>query len=438
MKLKNPLPLILIGLAFAAITLFGPVPAAWADTITVNTANDVVNALDGQCSLREAVIAANTNTVSGIVVGECPSGDDNLTDTIFLSAGEIYQLAIPGGGEDAAASGDLDFVDNAAAVDVRLATSGGGMATIQSSVADRVLHILGATVETAGVVVRDGNGVTNGAGIYNAEGHLTLITSTVTLNTSNFGGGGIYNSGQDAVLILDDSGVIRNFANTSGGAGIANAGGLAWVRNGSLILSNQVTDGHGGGIYNIFGRVVVEGNSQIAENQTETAAQDGKGGGIFNATGTLTVTNSTVSGNDAELGGGIFVESLTVATISDSALEANTASQEGGGLYNAGTTILNRSAVISNMATLPGGGIWTDAGLTLVNSTVSGNQAGATAAGIYVETTGQITATNATIAANSGPGWGIYKAGEATLQNTIVADHANGNCLAVATPFNSL
>jgi CSLREA domain-containing protein len=46
------------------------VPAG-AATISVNTTNDTI-ADDGFCSLREAVIAANTNTTSGVTAGECP------------------------------------------------------------------------------------------------------------------------------------------------------------------------------------------------------------------------------------------------------------------------------------------------------------------------------------------------------------------------------
>ena len=48
-----------------------------AASITVSINDDIV-ALDGECSLREAVIAANTNTASGGIPGECPAGASGL------------------------------------------------------------------------------------------------------------------------------------------------------------------------------------------------------------------------------------------------------------------------------------------------------------------------------------------------------------------------
>lgn len=58
---------------------------AQAATIAPSTRADVINPDDGTCSLREAVIAANTDTSSGAAPGECPAGSG--TDTIALTAG---------------------------------------------------------------------------------------------------------------------------------------------------------------------------------------------------------------------------------------------------------------------------------------------------------------------------------------------------------------
>jgi CSLREA domain-containing protein len=63
---------------------------AGAATITVNSAADTT-ANDGVCTLREAIIAANTNTPSGAMAGECAAGQASPTvDTIAF--------AIPGSG----------------------------------------------------------------------------------------------------------------------------------------------------------------------------------------------------------------------------------------------------------------------------------------------------------------------------------------------------
>lgn len=74
---------VVLGLLFAAVGL--------ANTITVNTSADVGPANDGLCTFREAIIAANTNTASGGLAGECAAGDPSPTmDTIAF--------AIPGAG----------------------------------------------------------------------------------------------------------------------------------------------------------------------------------------------------------------------------------------------------------------------------------------------------------------------------------------------------
>lgn len=59
-------------LAFAA-------PAV-AETITVNVGDDVTDANDGDCTLREAFTAANNNAASGPAVDECEAGEPAATE----------------------------------------------------------------------------------------------------------------------------------------------------------------------------------------------------------------------------------------------------------------------------------------------------------------------------------------------------------------------
>src|SRR5262245_50567294 len=66
------------------------VASAHASTITVDSTADTA-ANDGQCTLREAITAANTNTASGATAGECAAGEASPTvDTVAF--------AIPGAG----------------------------------------------------------------------------------------------------------------------------------------------------------------------------------------------------------------------------------------------------------------------------------------------------------------------------------------------------
>lgn len=78
----DPRASILLALACVAVNL--PVQAA---TITVNSLTETVSD-DGDCTLREAIAAANTDTSSGLAAGECAagSGDDVIA---FSVAGTI-------------------------------------------------------------------------------------------------------------------------------------------------------------------------------------------------------------------------------------------------------------------------------------------------------------------------------------------------------------
>src|ERR1043166_3189776 len=103
MHKKSPTPLGIINLrtitaaaffSFACLlTYFSlAVPASPTSTITVNSTSPVI-ANDGFCTLPEAIIAANTNTASGSMAGECPAGSTG-TDTI-LQTGATYTLVAP-------------------------------------------------------------------------------------------------------------------------------------------------------------------------------------------------------------------------------------------------------------------------------------------------------------------------------------------------------
>jgi CSLREA domain-containing protein len=81
-SVQAPQPLLL---AFCLLSiplglmLFLPLPV-YATAITVDTVSDAI-AVDGKCSLREAIQAANTNAI----VNECPAGVLGL-DTITITA----------------------------------------------------------------------------------------------------------------------------------------------------------------------------------------------------------------------------------------------------------------------------------------------------------------------------------------------------------------
>ncbi len=94
----------------AAVFLFLPGGAplrAEGTTITVNTAEDELRA-DNDCSLREALQAANNN----LEIDQCPAGSVIQTDVIVFDEsldGTPITLRLDGAGEDDNATGDLDI-----------------------------------------------------------------------------------------------------------------------------------------------------------------------------------------------------------------------------------------------------------------------------------------------------------------------------------------
>ena len=161
----------------------------------------------------------------------------------------------------------------------------------------------------------------------------------------------------------------------------------------------------------------------------------GPGGGIEND-GTLTVLDSTVTDNSAEVGGGIFNGSDGTLTVSDSTVSDNSASSVGGGIENQGTAVVSDSTVSGNAASYGGGGIDSEfATLTVSNSTLAGNTAGQEGGGIYVYDSYDpsqpiaATITNSTLSGNGAAfGGGISDdQGPLALGATIVATSSSGN-----------
>lgn len=170
-----------------------------------------------------------------------------------------------------------------------------------------------------------------------------------------------------------------------------------------------------------FLRGFANGGELELNNLTLTDFAEGGAGAIENG-GTLTLKNSTVSGNRG-YGGGAGIYNTGTATIENSIIRDNFPSLNGSGIYNVGTLTLKNSTVSGNTAEERGGGIYNEGTLTLQYTTVENNGAGQ-GAGIYNR--GLLTIELSTIRNNSssGSGGGIFlETGAATIRYSTVRDN---------------
>jgi CSLREA domain-containing protein len=240
------------------------------DATDANIGDGVCASAAGACTLRAAIQETNA-------AADCSTNPQQTMQTINVQPG-TYTL-IAGEGEDNGATGDLDIKTH-----VTINGAGAQATIVDASQNDRVLDVFSrCTVRIVGISATNGRitqGGSVGAGIQN-RGQLTLDSVSVTNNVAgtNFSlsGGGIYNH-QRADLTLLQVVVSGNKA-TNLSAGIENGGSLK--------------------VY----------NSTIADNQTIVLGGRGSAGGIQNTSGgTAQLIGSTVSGNGAWRGGGIYLD----------------------------------------------------------------------------------------------------------------------------------
>ena len=315
---------------------------------------------------------------------------------------------------------------------VTVTGAGAHLLTIDAQSASRVFYFDSAGVELSDMTITGGMTGDEGGGIYAyaSDGLATSVTVTdVTIEECSADhGGGIgaraYGDGSSNTLVVSNS-VIRNNSATAelglgGGihahAGVAGAASMTLTVEQSTISGN--TAGHqGGGIH-------------------VSPASSG------DAVVSLTIDQTTIAGNEAgQDGGGVSIGAnpacsgtgaLSInATLTDSTIENNTATSGGGGLFLtswAGHTSvdvqLTRCTLEGNSAA-NGGGIHvyasqTDAQVTLTvdDSTIQNNTATTEyghGGGIYVyalaAASSSLSVTDSTIQGNSATGEGGYGGG---------------------------
>lgn len=422
------------------------------DTTSDPTPDGSCNATPADdCSLREAVIAANTafgNVDADINLPDI--GGDGLADTFLLSIADVS------GDENAAASGDLDLSE-----DINIFGRGPALTIIDANQTGRALHIQsgGFFVLLQGVAVTGGQ-VTNGygAGILNLGGSLKLKQAAVTankiINTDNFIDAGAGISMVGGSLDLEDTRVSRNRTqecatppctnpNRSFGGGISlDSAALTGVR---VTISGNVAS-EGGGMYvsrypgNDSDSTVELTDSRISGNRATSF-----GGAIQSdySSSSIVLIRTVISANRSAFGGngiggratlvirrGLLRNHVGAAIslfVSNIRITDTTIEQNGIGLRIATEAELERVTVANNTDY----GIENFGQMTILNSTFSGNgNSQANEAGSAIRNEGDLSIENSTIAGNraSGAPGGIRNQGTVSLRNTIVAINAGPEC----------
>ena len=446
-----------VAVAFAALLLSFVSTYAHATTYVVTKTTDTVDGVcDADCSLREAINAANANV--------------GVADIISIPAG-LYAIS-GAANDDANVSGDFDLTD-AAGITIR----GDNAATtiIDGGSLDRLFHAMTGTLTIENLTVQNGqvtgvNGanapISSSTGNNGGDGSsglgggikgvtINIITSRIINNTVMGGTGGF---GLGILLVGGHGGV--------GGSGLG--GGVHGL--GNIVISHSTFSGNiangnrgGPGTYStgksgdgigagVFGSATViinnstfSANTAIGRDGLDIDGADGAAGGHASgggvrSTGAVTINNSTFSANVASGGKGAFVSGgvgggggsgsgggvygLSSLSLSNATFSANTASGGNGGNSNTGWG--------GGSGHGRGGGVYAQT-LTALNSTIANNL---TTAGLVG------TGARGSLAMGSSAGSGIYmNVGSASIGHSILSgNQQGGNCapvgLFISTGYN--
>jgi predicted outer membrane repeat protein len=218
-------------------------------------------------------------------------------------------------------------------------------------------------------VADNGVGGGSGGGIQLAgSANVTVIDTAFTGNQAN----GASDDGGGAIMVYAgslnlDADIENNGTASRGGALSVMPGATITVAN-SLLENNNATQ-NGGALAN-------QGTLLIRESAVVSNTAHGNGGGLFiDSNATATVNESSIRQNMAvHDGGGIFTDMTSTLTIANTTFYTNTG-VTGGGLSNFGSVTVTNSTISGNAASLGSGdggdGIYNDATLNLVNSIVT-------------------------------------------------------------------
>ena len=358
----------------------------------------------GTCTLWNGNITGNTDDLGG---GVCTAGGSWFT---MIGGSITNNTGNDGGGLHS--EGTTEVVGGL--ITDNTATYGGGG-----------LDFRAGTFTLSGTVVISGNTAKYGGGVYinryADEDAFTMTGGSITDNTADECGGGVYN--YDGTFNLNGGSITANRAKEGGGVFLLSSDGSFKMTGGSIAENTATVDG--GGVYNNNAAFTMEGGS-IADNtvvRDSSVADSSHGGGVYNNCNTFKMTGGSITGNavdgganDTSYGGGVYNRSEGTFEMSGTATVSGNTANYGGGVVNFGTFKLSDTATIAdNIGTLVriadrgGGGVFNAATFTMTGGEIKNNKTSGYGGGVCnVSTTftmegGSITG-NSTTAGTSGGG----------------------------------
>ncbi|MEZ5102199.1 MAG: choice-of-anchor Q domain-containing protein [Thermoleophilia bacterium] len=265
------------------------------------------------------------------------------------------------------------------------------------------------------VVVAANQSTSGGGGVLVNGGTLAISDSTVEGNTtSSVRGGGIEVRSMSGDVLVERTQLRTNTANGRGGGLSVFGGSSGALQLVDSVVSGNSATGRGGGMF----LYLVPGNITIDGTAIESNTSSNRGGGAFfykNAAD-VTIHDTTVADNAAGgsvFGGGLFFYKTAAShtvLISESTISGNTA-QRGAGLFlykGDATFVLENTTLAANQASSAGGALYdrgpfgSGATLRLTGVTIAGNSAATIGGGVLVDDL-STTIQNSIIADNTAP-----------------------------------
>ena len=317
-------------------------------TFTVNTIIDSATPiLDGKISLREAIIASNTNAA----YGDAPAGDaggdvivfDSLDGMIKLTAGQF-------------------LITEDLTIDGAKSTSTFYGSAIDAAYQSRVFEISsGVSLSLKDILLSNGRS-THGATILVNDGHLSLDDVSVQdSSTSRGDGGAVHISGGSLSMNLGS--FYDNRANGKGGAIYVEDGGFIHGVD-SYFYDNSATQA-GGAIANISSTIELV-TTTLNDNKTSVTGSSGGGAIYMTGNAETSLAGSTGIERNAATrgsGGAIFSDSTgNLKLLDHTTASGNRAAKNGGGIHIDGGKLLagndqSSLTMYANQANRNGGSI---------------------------------------------------------------------------------